>query len=141
MEPSFKMNPGVKALWLDALRGDDYTQGQAQLATPEGEFCCLGVLCDLAVKNGVIPEPVVSEINGSGGRIGLLYGTPANDLYDRDNGLYLPKEVIEWSGVNRTGDREQDPESPSWVHRPPLSALNDEGKTFAEIADIIEAEF
>lgn len=46
----------VYQLWLDALRSGKYRQGQGQLRQTDGNghnrFCCLGVLCDLAVKDG-----------------------------------------------------------------------------------------
>lgn len=51
--PEKKMNPEVKALWIEALRSGKYQQGQGALRRisdgggPD-QFCCLGVLCDLA---------------------------------------------------------------------------------------------
>lgn len=49
------MKTEVKKLWLDALRSGEYTQTTGELKNSEG-YCCLGVLCDIAVKNGVITE-------------------------------------------------------------------------------------
>lgn len=37
-----------KKRWLKALRSGEYEQGAQYLKTPDGAFCCLGVLCDLA---------------------------------------------------------------------------------------------
>lgn len=50
--PEKKMNPEVKALWIEALRSGKYQQGQGGLRKVIGgdepdQFCCLGVLCDL----------------------------------------------------------------------------------------------
>lgn len=42
-----KMNPDIKAKWVAALRSGAYRQGAHVLRTCTGEFCCLGVLCDL----------------------------------------------------------------------------------------------
>lgn len=53
-----KMKPAIKRLWVKALRSGKYkqTSGKLHEATPldRGSFCCLGVLCDLAIKRGVI---------------------------------------------------------------------------------------
>ena len=43
------MNPRIKALWLEALRSKEYPQTKGKLKTEEG-YCCLGVLCDLYLK-------------------------------------------------------------------------------------------
>lgn len=43
----------VYDLWIEALRSGEYRQGRGRLRNVTGtEFCCLGVLCDLAVKDG-----------------------------------------------------------------------------------------
>lgn len=43
-----KMNPEIKAKWVAALRSGDYEQGRGYLH--RGGFCCLGVACDLFIK-------------------------------------------------------------------------------------------
>jgi hypothetical protein len=70
------MNPDVKALWVAALRSGEYKQGKRQLRN-RGKFCCLGVLCDLAVKAEVI---------------GL------RDYYASDG--FPPDVVEEWAGFD-----------------------------------------
>src|SRR2546428_4791823 len=48
------MNPKVKKAWIKALRSGVYVQGATRLVTTHkhpdvpDEFCCLGVLCDIA---------------------------------------------------------------------------------------------
>lgn len=42
----FKMDPELKAKWLDALRSGNYKQARGQLAIGGG-FCCLGVLNEI----------------------------------------------------------------------------------------------
>lgn len=43
----------VYALWIKALRSGDYEQTDGQLKNEySNSFCCLGVLCDLAAKDG-----------------------------------------------------------------------------------------
>lgn len=112
-----KMNPEVKAKWTAALRSGEYTQGKNQLKTATGKFCCLGVLCDLHAK----------ETGGEWqlrGEDGESYGKAA---------LALPPVVREWATL---------PSSPM-IETPELHEslmnLNDGGKSFAEIADLIDA--
>lgn len=144
-----KMDPGVKALWLEALRSGKYEQGNSVLRTADGKYCCLGVLCDIAAMNGVIPLPTKTEraVDAGGGEIAAFYFGNDTGLdrwgYDNDPDesrqlAYLPKSVVAWAGVPRYGDR-------YWAegaeHPESLAALNDAGKSFTEIADIIEAEY
>lgn len=41
------MNPEVKEKWTAALDSGEFTQGTGRLQTLKGDFCCLGVLCEL----------------------------------------------------------------------------------------------
>lgn len=138
-----KMNPEVKVLWLAALRGGSYKQAAGHLRKTRGPvdnaegFCCLGVLCDIAVQQGVIPEPTK---NAQGVH---SYGKPCTCYNAYDHGEVecdatasagiLPSEVGVWAGIYNGGQR--------GLHRPSLVVLNDRGTTFEEIADIIEAEY
>ncbi len=47
------MNQKVKELWVKALRSGEYQQGKEHLRK-DGQYCCLGVLCDLAIKAGLL---------------------------------------------------------------------------------------
>lgn len=108
------------AKWVEALRSGDYTQGIGALASFEGEsvqYCCLGVASEIS---GVcqIKKDAMSD-----GR-GVL-------AYDGSRS-FLPMSVQEWLGV--------DGDAPD-VRAGALSAINDDGASFAEIADLIEAEW
>ena len=46
------MNNEVKARWIQALKSGNFQQGKNSLHY-ENKFCCLGVLCELAVENNV----------------------------------------------------------------------------------------
>lgn len=109
-------------LWVEALRSGKYEQTQAYLADRSG-FCCLGVACELAVEAGIISPSFESGIHTNGVR-----------RYE-NNVSCLPPAVLNWLGLNsETGlfnEGTEDEES--------LAGLNDNGKTFAEIADVIEA--
>ena len=106
----------VAKQWVEALRSGKIKQSQGHLAEGDGR-CCLGVLCDLAIKAGVIPRYSPSS-------------------------CFLPQEVTDWAGLNgRDGSYERNGAQFT------LAEDNDgnkhagiAGKTFAEIADIIESE-
>jgi hypothetical protein len=127
------MNPEIKALWLAALRSGEYEQGKGYL-NRSGTFCCLGVLCDLAVKQGV--EDLAVETKS-------LYGGSAGSFvtYNSDSGD-LPEVVREWAGLDGVSTQEVETWEGSAVKHPlNLVDLNDDkGYTFAEIADVIERD-
>jgi hypothetical protein len=118
------MNQEIKNKWTTALRSGEYTQGTGNLRSAGDKFCCLGVLCDLAVKAEIIPVPV---------NIGQSYRYGA----EGDMGhWFLPESVREWAGLDST--------DPDWLRDDgtfSLSRMNDNGKTFDEIADVIEEKF
>jgi hypothetical protein len=128
------MNAEVKALWIRGLLSKEYEQGEGCLHSthpPTPAFCCLGVLCDLAVKAGALPPPVLI-----GHRMQMVYGK------GREAGN-LPTEVMEWAGLN-TNDGSYHPvhgEAYDGVYTCSLASDNDNGFSFAEIARIIEKHF
>jgi len=116
------MNLNIKARWADALRGGDFKQGQNALRSKDDEYCCLGVLCELY-------------------RLDQQGGKWTEDA--RDGGYMLfneepcvpPDEVMKWAGLeNYTRDVHFEHKAVDVS----LSRLNDDGTTFAELADIIE---
>lgn len=110
------MNPEVKQKWIKALRSGEYKQAKGQLTTLTGEDCCLGVLCKLAVAEGVIAPSTKEE----------KYVT-----YDRETHI-LPQKVIIWAGVDSCGGYKNE-NGIQW-----LTEDNDGGATFLDIADTIE---
>lgn len=136
------MNKEIKDRWTAALRSGDYKQGQGALcAVQEGqpdEFCCLGVLCDLAVKAGTIPQPALTDYTSyTSTRCQFRkYGDP--DAYDTQTAL-LPEVVVKWAGLD-----DQSPNVRVDDGEESLTALNDVepgygGRDFNGIADAIEA--
>jgi hypothetical protein len=132
-----KMNAEIRTQWTAALRSGEYQQGRGQLRRG-AECCCLGVLCELAVKAGIIPEgDSATSFLGD-----VEYGAEANDLH-------LPAEVMEWAGIgehNPSVDLASLPEGAEWASDPTvdgqasLANLNDGGTPFGVIADIIDAQ-
>jgi hypothetical protein len=119
------MKEEIKAQWVAALRSGRYEQTQGRLQR-DGSFCCMGVLCELAVEAGVIPSPVfVPPI--SGGSEVAAYGR--SELTGSP-----PAEVWDWSGFEALGVVDE--------LAMELMARNDElDQSFEEIADYIESRF
>ena len=114
------MKKEIADMWVKALRSGKYGQAQGRLAEAGNSFCCLGVLCSLA------PQEVGEFI----GDLFIYTNSEGNEAGEREK---LPRPVREWSGVKGSyGER---------FTKFSLADLNDYGKTFAEIADIIESEW
>ena len=117
------MNDNARA-WVDALRSGEYTQTKTHLQDSKG-YCCLGVACDLAVKAGII-SPGISVP----GDDKVVYADKGNkgvpEVY------VLTNKVRDWLGLDTVNG--------AWNDIDTLSAMNDQGYTFEQIADQIEAE-
>lgn len=133
------MNPEVKEAWCQALESGEYRQGEGylRLVTPaKGSertpgYCCLGVLCELALKAGIITAEHL-DADDPGRHTVVQYG----EGWDGSCAV-LPNVVRDWAGLgsNRTpalvtvtvGDEETQ-----------LSRLNDSGEyDFPAIAQVI----
>ncbi len=96
--------------WVTALKSGEYEQGIKWLERDD-KLCCLGVLSKLA---GCSRKQIGD---------GSVY-------YDGQPGL-APRAALEWVGL----DNEE-----GWIEsmQDSLVSMNDRGKTFEEIAEIIE---
>lgn len=109
--------------WVDTLRAGIYKQGKGYLKV-EDTYCCLGVACELAIKDG-IPVNVKTGTNSNGNNITYFCGEK----------FYLPEVVRNWLGLkDKTGN---------WTHGQNVDAnvahMNDEErKSFTEIATFVE---
>lgn len=110
------MNADLKAKWIAALRSGDYRQVQGYLHN-EGGFCCLGVLCDLAA--------VPFTEGPSDDTDGLVR------FYDF-GARHRNEEMI-------CGDMREGLKTGFSDLALELAEMNDHGRSFAEIADWIEA--
>jgi hypothetical protein len=122
------MDPGIRARWTAALRSGDIRQAREVLNDGEGRCCCLGVLCDLAVADGVIEPAVYDEVEQSW-------------VYLDGEARILPLAVACWAGI--AGQKAVDLANPVVMadgEPAPLASLNDHGSTFAEIADLIDGK-
>ena len=111
-----------KAMQLvKALRSGAYQQGTGRLVNSEDEFCCLGVACNISKQ--AIPW----------GRNGGSWEMAGEDQV-------LPKAIqLEFGFVHNTGGRvDYEPITIGGERYVDLMDANDEGVSFADIADYIE---
>lgn len=122
------MNKIIKTKWVKALRSGKYKQGKGALKK-NGNFCCLGVLCDLYIKEYKTAKWEEKEfpINK---RIAFLH--PRLNI---EEDAVLPMVVSKWAGLRNNT-------SPSNIKtsKGDLTDLNDTSTSFKRIATIIEKE-
>lgn len=133
---TMNMNPEIRDAWTALLESGEIPQTQGALCrtrpikefdgsvTPEG-MCCLGVLSELAVEAGVIEKMVSDDLEVA------RYGDE-----DSQSVSYLPDAVVRWAGIEFNGRYLDDKGKEQY-----LSAQNDEGASFKEIAEIIKKHF
>ena len=116
------MNPQIKTRWITALLSGKYKQGKEVLRRKNNTFCCLGVLCDLYIKE-------------NGGEWKMRKNDEGSYSIMRNN-TRLPRIIQRWAGINSTeGSYYSDDDET-------LANDNDSGgKGFKTIAKIIEKYF
>lgn len=128
------MDAQLKAKWVRALRSGEYKQTTGVLRrtdTPGLDgYCCLGVLCDLAG---------VTWVQDEDGDWTAMYSN--EDGTDCEGGVLPDTLAIEVFGETYNA---QDPQVKIFIddrnEKKTLSALNDQGYTFADIANLIEEQ-
>ncbi len=116
------MKEDIKRQWVAALRSGEFKQGIDFLNGRNGEYCCLGVLCELAVRAGVVDK--------------TFHEGFGHTMFD-DKDATLPHRVSTWAGLLDNNDP-----SEVWIEAEDqtLTRLNDSGVKFTDIADIIEEQ-
>lgn len=129
---AFRLDAGVKARWLEALRSGEYLQGRDVLAkrNREGEtsFCCLGVLCNLSPYSWDESYPGSSALSCRG----FTQDTPprvSEWAVGPWTGEYIATAVLS-TGKLPFFDRED--------RQVRLAGCNDAGMPFEQIADLID---
>jgi hypothetical protein len=112
------MKARIKRRWVKALRSGKYVQGHHALRTHDDKFCCLGVLCDI-----YDPKAWKQTDRGEHNRYSYLTAE-----------IQLPSKVQKWADIDACGRLSENA-------RRTLIHLNDDGMSFAEMADIIEENF
>lgn len=150
-----KMKPEVKEQWVTALRSGDFLQITGALkqlkAINENSddkrvgYCCLGVLCEVAVKNNVIPAGVQPHVTEKW--VDATYNPDTDERITPGHWVQLPEEEQIPKGFwNFDGGSDMPGgETLGWSGLPHeiakfLAHKNDNGATFGEIADFIERE-
>ncbi len=131
------MKKKIAKKWAEALRSGEYEQRsgtlKAVLETPGAkgrvEYCCLGVLCEMALKEGVGMEEKKRSIPDS---------TCSLFLFDGESAV-VPPPVQKWAGLKTDMGSMSLRTSESGPGYSSLMEYNDEGCSFSEIADVIEA--
>jgi hypothetical protein len=121
------MDQLIKQKWVAALRSGDYKQGRGALRTGSVgalEYCCLGVLCEIALKE-----------TGEG-----VWDYNSFIFRESRDMSYVPDKVKEWAGMSSSNPNIYGMLIGS-AKVNSLAGANDLGLTFEEIADIIEKEF
>ena len=110
------MKTKYKRKWIKALRSGKYEQTPDYLRY-QSRYCCLGVLCDL------VKEELGTDWDSREEFLGCVEE--------------LPREVVELTGLPDRVGSYQDLENTTRS----LAEDNDLGKTFKQIANIIERRF
>lgn len=117
------MDPIKKKLWIDALRSGKYRKGVGVLNRND-RYCCMGVLCEVAIENGCRVNKVKDIERGTINYDGCTAFVPQSVINWgklRENVTYIVKGAV----INLPGTH--------------VAYLNDsERKSFNEIADLIE---
>jgi hypothetical protein len=127
------VNQEIKDRWINALESGEYVQGVSALHTVSDDgvhhFCCLGVLSDLAYREGVVDRRVTSSTTGE-----RFY------LYGECSMMALPPKVAEWAGLRSINPQIGIDKYPAPGGIPTLlSYLNDHHRLpFANIAIVIK---
>src|SRR6267378_4900821 len=107
------MKKSIAMKWIKILRNGEFKQIKGALENESGN-CCLGVLCNMALIEGICD---FTRIN-------------VETINAFDNAwVTLPCSVMKWAEI-KTTDASFNFES--------LADINDQGKSFSQIADIIE---
>jgi len=114
------MNKDIAKKWVDALRSGEYKQGKGYLKNAAGEYCCLGVLCE-----------VVGE------KFTLFQGEPSYRCGINSHNLYLPPEIVAKAGLRTSNGFISKSGTYAYSN---LADMNDNCMSFEYIADVIEKE-
>ena len=135
---TYKLDPKVKQLWVDALRSGKHNQARQCLYDPDkNAYCCLGVLNQLFLDSHGWEWEVDEEMGmhqGSdefpsyGCRDWAFPDAQAQRTANSDDSISKGEEVYYGCTATKLGNTS-------------LHELNDTGHSFNYIADIIEEQF
>lgn len=106
------MNQEIKKRWVEELRSGKHAQGRGRLCDHEGRVCALGVLCEMAIEEGL---PIRRTYSGAYEELATGYWMVAQP----------PVVVFDWAGLTKSQAEE-------------VVGANDTGHSFIEVARLIE---
>lgn len=114
MEKQYKLRKEFGVKWIEALRSEEYEQGNGFLEDDQGRFCCLGVFCKAhfpkyKILNSFYIETKANAENHKGVSKTLVNKVPSLLIGNTSNSFV---KIV--------------------------SRMNDDGYTFNDIADYIE---
>lgn len=119
------MKQEVKKIWVEALDSGNYQKGKHALRRGD-RFCCLGVLCDLFIKetgNGMWSESEIDSL------VSFV-------VYNKTENATLPEVVMKWAGL-----KEFNPTVDLVGRQLSLAVINDSTDTFEEVSKLIKKHF
>lgn len=126
-------------LLVDALRSGEYEQGTGVLRTQDDTYCCVGVGCDVARKNGIGIDWTVSPTNDLASHGD---GTGTISWHFDGIGTIFSRRLMDWYGFESRnafdGDPEIAPLGPLNYSVTMIGANDTEKWTFEKIADALE---
>lgn len=149
---TLKLKPEIKAEWVARLRSGRYAQGIGRLKTVRrvdgkdvtAEYCCLGVLCEIAAEQGVGRWGTASPLHQGDDTLFRLTFATTDGAEDAGT---LPYAVGRWAfdmSTYTATDSLCNPELRPYDDRHPsqdrtAAGMNDSRVPFTAIADDIEA--
>jgi hypothetical protein len=116
--------------WLAALRSGEFAKGRGRLVRlydddydDDAEYCCLGVLCELARRDRVPLE--VEDVHPEHACVARSFD---------GNHSYLPVAVQRWAGLSESNPRLDPDRGDAYT----LAALNDASTTFEPVIEVLE---
>lgn len=146
------MNQAILDQWADALTSGKFPQGKGRLRTVNDEYCCLGVLCELAADQGVVERMSPEEFEAKFGAKpdGWHYGTRSELDTQWGERSTLPLSVQKWAGLSSCNPDVDMPGANLKAggyskgvvpDEATVAEFNDNGATFEQIAAALKARF
>lgn len=139
------MIESIKAQWVAALRSGKYRQGKGTLRKVDDyaitgtdfSYCCLGVLCEIAVEHGIVTREVDST--GRTRYVGTQY---VGEKAAGGSTDFLPHPVRQWANIPSDNGGEVQISTPSGLlaHVSLISLNDDRDYDFLDIANLIEEQ-
>lgn len=123
------MDRHIKERWIEALRSGQYKQGTGLMRNSQNEFCALGVLCDVYVRDGLgsWEKPTPDATHPDSWQMHAPYSVESE--------MFPPTAVARWAGFEDRMPFLHTDDGPE-----PVYVLNDNGVSFELLADLIEAD-